>query len=384
MRSWCVAKVLLAAVAFSAWCQPARAASWTSSLSGTSQPQFQIDGALGNWNAIYSQGFTAGINASSDPGLSTGVPVVLKQFTFYRSGRVTLTDDAGSGALPTPTNVQLAIVNFNGFQFNNFGTNNPNGGFNASSPYLLGLSTNTIASIPVSALSTGTPIAFNFNSVPLTYGVSTDIYVNGNVSNTYDAVFVTSGLPGGTTIGSGVPLTIVKVPAIIATSNGLTPPDEHPVHDYGSNQIDYFNAVSNFENGTAPGDIYLSAFNLPYGYADADFVANFSTPILHGDFNNDGHFNTGDIPVMLSALTNLPGFETTNGYSPTDMVTLGDFTSDSRFTNADIQGMLEALRAGQGNVAAVPEPTAVLLAGFAGAALVMLSRGHKRRNNSGR
>ena len=132
MRLWCIATVLLTAVALSAWCQPVLAVSWTSSLSGTSQPQFQMDAALGNWNAIYSQGFTAGINASSDPGLSTGAPVLLKQFTVYRSGRVTLTDDAGSGTLPTPTNVQLAIVNFNGINFNNFGTNNVNGGFNAS------------------------------------------------------------------------------------------------------------------------------------------------------------------------------------------------------------------------------------------------------------
>ena len=60
-----------------AWVTSAQAVTWATSLSGlgTSSPAFPNDPGpgLGNWNAIYAQGFSAGTNTSingvsADPG----------------------------------------------------------------------------------------------------------------------------------------------------------------------------------------------------------------------------------------------------------------------------------------------------------------------------
>ncbi|HZZ27656.1 MAG TPA: glycosyl hydrolase 53 family protein [Pirellulales bacterium] len=82
---------------------------------------------------------------------------------------------------------------------------------------------------------------------------------------------------------------------------------------------------------------------------------------LQGDFNGDGQFNSSDIPAMLSALTNLTAFESTNSITQPELLDLGDFNHDGVVNNADLQGMLNALLAGSGSTNPVPEPAPVWL-----------------------
>ena len=95
----------------------------------------------GVWNTVYAQGFSPSETPNPDPGIALTDPVSLTRFQFFKSGNA----DAAS-------NVQLAIVsNF----FVNLDT------FTTSSPELVGLSTNTIAS--TAGIATGRPITFNFD-----------------------------------------------------------------------------------------------------------------------------------------------------------------------------------------------------------------------------
>jgi len=337
-----------------AWCSSAQAVVWTSSLSGTGSPAFPTDPGtgLGNWNAIYAQGFSAGTNTAvggtpSDPGVTAGATVYVQQFEFWRSGRTSVNDDGSGGTLPTPTNVQLAIVN-------NFFLNTST--FTTSSPALIALSTNTFSSIPVSGASSGEPLVFSFNNAPMTYGPASAF----NTAYDYAAIFVNVN---GTTI------TPVRVPAIIVnyaqdpnnTSNYI------PEHDYGDPTQDYYNAVSNYINTNNS----FATFN-GY-YADADFVATFSSTLpVHGDINNDGHFNAADILAMEKTLSNPSALSNLS-------TAVGDFNGDGKVTNADLQGMLTALKMGQGTTSSVPEPSSFALASLAGIAFLVCGRRRRGR-----
>ena len=48
-----------------------------------------------------------------------------------------------------------------------------------------------------------------------------------------------------------------------------------------------------------------------------------------------------DILVMLSALTDIPGYLATHPLSPAQFKAIADFDGDNKLTNRDIQGMLD-------------------------------------------
>jgi hypothetical protein len=83
---------------------------------------------------------------------------------------------------------------------------------------------------------------------------------------------------------------------------------------------------------------------------------------LAGDFNSNGLLDAPDVPAMLKALTDVPGFKSTRGLSDAALLGLGDLNGDNKFTNADIQPLLNALATGGGSIEAVPEPASLLLA----------------------
>jgi len=210
----------------------------------------------GSWNSLYGQGFSPFETPNPDPGLTPDAVVPLDRFQFFKSGNV---DSA--------MNFRLAIVS-------NFFLNLQN--FTTSSPELVGLSTNTIAS--TASIPTGSPITFNFDDLPLTYG------------NDYAAIFVTEGAEGA--------LSPVLVATLIA-DYVETPPGSgtyRPESDYGDPDLDYFKSASNFINTNEFGS-FLAAFNAPH--ADANFIASFDLPpaSIPGDYNGSGFVDGQDLTV---------------------------------------------------------------------------------------
>jgi PEP-CTERM motif len=94
------------------------------------------------------------------------------------------------------------------------------------------------------------------------------------------------------------------------------------------------------------------------------YIDNLRLSYSPGDFNLDGHVNANDIPVMLKALTDLNAYKATYGLSNADLLSIGDFDADQMLTNADIQSFIGYLQAGNGSLAAVPEPTSLVLLGM--------------------
>lgn len=186
-----------------------------------------LDG--GNWQTLYAQGFNSSLGATPNPGLSAGNPVYLTKFEFFKSG-----------SADSASNIRLAIIN-SMFPSSPTVTN-----MTSTSPTVVGLSTNTIAS--TAGIATGDPIAFTFNNLPLSYG------------SDYAAVFVNVG----TDVGNGAPLTPVRVSALAANYTDVGGGDFHPTTNYGTeSQFNY--ATSNF--------ISAGFFNT-FSYAgDANFRA---------------------------------------------------------------------------------------------------------------
>jgi hypothetical protein len=187
-----------------------------------------LDG--GSWNSIYAQGFSPSVSPNPDLGLGAGDQVSLTEFSFFKSGNADNAND-----------IRLAIISpfFSNIQ-----------GMNTSSPYLVGLSDNTING--TAGIAVGDPITFTFGGLPLSYG------------DGYAAVTVRQ---------SGATLTPTLVPALVAdyiespAGSGTFVPETN----YGTDsQFDY--AVSNFIQAS----IMDSFFNTFSSAGDANFRATFT------------------------------------------------------------------------------------------------------------
>ena len=86
--------------------------------------------------------------------------------------------------------------------------------------------------------------------------------------------------------------------------------------------------------------------------------------LLKGDINGDGHVNATDVTAMLSALTDVNTFATTNHRFASDVAFVGDVDGSGSFNNLDEQALLNVLKGGGGSLSAVPEPATVVLAGI--------------------
>jgi hypothetical protein len=95
--------------------------------------------------------------------------------------------------------------------------------------------------------------------------------------------------------------------------------------------------------------------------------------LLPGDFNRDQQVTAADIPAMLKALTNLNAYQVEKLLTPSQLIAIGDLDLSGTISNRDIQLLLDIVPtlAGSGSLAAVPEPSALMLAavGVARAAL---------------
>lgn len=294
---------------------PARAITFTNSYS---------DG--GTWRTVYAQGFKPSVSPNPDPALAITDTVHLDRFQFFKSG---MADSA--------SNIQLAIVNN---IFLNLAT------FTTSSPELVGLSTNTIAS--TASIATGDPITFNFNHLPLTYGANTQDEL-GN--NNYAAIFVNN---------NGGMLTPVLVSALGVDYTGMNEIES----DYGP-PGDYYLSTSNYINTDSFGS-FFATFNQTDsgGYGDTNFVASYDLPAgVAGDYNGNGVVDAGDYTVWRKGAALQNEAATIGSNTPEDY---GEWRA--RFGN------IAAAGAGL-TTSAVPEPSTI---GFVAiAALVTMLRGRR-------
>ncbi len=68
--------------------------------------------------------------------------------------------------------------------------------------------------------------------------------------------------------------------------------------------------------------------------------------LVRGDFNLNGHATEEDIPVMLSALTDLNSFQSMHFLSNSDLLAICDVNQDTFINNRDIQAMLDLIAGG--------------------------------------
>ncbi len=102
---------------------------------------------------------------------------------------------------------------------------------------------------------------------------------------------------------------------------------------------------------------------------------------IQGDWNRDGVVTTADITTMLNALTDLSVYEANfNVLTPQELASIGDFDSSGTVTNKDIQPLLDLVASlpGAGGVAAVPEPSTMLLGVLGLIGLVAMQARRKR------
>lgn len=196
-----------------------------------------LDGVHGQWNSVYVQGFSPSVEPMADPGLLPGHPVKLKEFSFFKSGNADVVAD-----------IRLAILDniFADIQ-----------GMNLSSPYVVGLSDNTITD--TSTIATGDPITFDFSSLP-------DLSYDGE----YAAAYVTLDVGTGDLTPIVVPSMTVNYYEDLPDNPGVYLPEAN----YGGDSV-YIYATSNFIDVTPlplPGTKYFHTFDAA---TDADFLATF-------------------------------------------------------------------------------------------------------------
>ncbi len=125
---------------------------------------------------------------------------------------------------------------------------------------------------------------------------------------------------------------------------------------------------------TQLSQIHFQGFNGALIRANGEMVPQTVSTRLLGDFNLDGHVNTGDIPVLVNALKDVNAYKSANSLTNDDVLNIGDLDQSGNVTNADLQGLLDYLKGGHGSTNPVPEPASWLLMGLGIACLVGIKR----------
>ncbi len=139
-----------------------------------------------------------------------------------------------------------------------------------------------------------------------------------------------------------------------------------------------FNNAGNGQRVTTSDNV--SSFLVHYGPGspfnpNQVILSDFERTFLHGDFNHDGQVTAADIPTMLTALTDLNSYASTNWLSATQLAAIGDFDASGTVTNRDIQGLLDlVISLGGGSTITVPEPASWALIVFGGLCVLALRR----------
>ncbi len=117
----------------------------------------------------------------------------------------------------------------------------------------------------------------------------------------------------------------------VATAIAVAPSGDMYVSGFFSNTADFDTGPGVF-NLTAPGST---------GVTDA-FVAKLLPPVK-GDIDRNGSRTADDIPALLSALTDLKKYRTTQLLTAPELLDIADINGDAVVNNCDIQATLDLL-----------------------------------------
>src|SRR5262249_8615010 len=96
-----------------------------------------------------------------------------------------------------------------------------------------------------------------------------------------------------------------------------------------------------------------------------------------GDINRDSRVDAADISALMTALSDLNKYQSTNSLTTVQLSLVADLTGDSLVTNADLQALIVLLANGTGggsSIGAVPEPSPVILLAVGLAATLAIRR----------
>jgi autotransporter-associated beta strand protein len=187
-----------------------------------------------------------------------------------------------------------------------------------------------------------TPLALTANSIiDLGAGASVLQFADSHTQTwTAGAILDVSGWTGNIT-GSGTDQLLIGD----SSKTGLTAAQLSHIHFQG------------FHTGAA---LVLNGGN-------GEVVPANATRLLRGDVNQDNHVNTTDVMSLLTALTDINAYKAAHSSLDTfEAADILDVNQDGSVTNADLQGLLDYLKAGNGSLAAVPEPSSWLLLALGG------------------
>jgi autotransporter-associated beta strand protein len=134
--------------------------------------------------------------------------------------------------------------------------------------------------------------------------------------------------------------------------------------------LDSHTSIGLFSNLTLPPLTPGLAWNTTRLYSSG-ILSVIDGNYLPGDLNRDGHVTASDLPALLSALADLPGYQATHGPGGTaltdqQLLQIADLDNDGAVTNADIQALIFYLSHSNAFAASsplpVPEPSSLALA----------------------
>jgi hypothetical protein len=334
-------------------------------------------------------GYTGGTYSQNFNGLPTNVTnpsqVVTGKGPFYFMGNADISQDI------------IGASGMDGWQYSNPGGSSANTEFRAQDGSNGSSSGRGVQSFGINGSTNRALGALSTSNQVNTFGM---LLINNTASTTFTSLTLSytgevwrigdASPPDVLTFAYGLPTDTNDINSLIlggdtnldfhgdSTSNYATIKPTVPVASGvmvdGTNSINQ-SSVSDTITGIswAPGQVFairwLGQNNT--GQDDGLGIDNFSLSFssgagpVHGDVNGDGHFNAADIKALEQALTN----GTSSGFA-----NVADFNNDGAVTNVDLQGMLTALIAGQGSASAVPEPSAIALAGLALLSFVGVNR----------